>query len=146
LGEKRLTGIESLLKVFLSLARGARGKTLNNATSLHHGDEEAVPGCVNSERLATIGPLWGDRMRATTLIVIVLLAAALILYWTPLSIPLGDAQLILGGYPWQAPTPQARSIFINIGVALTVAAVVLAALAIKFGRDLEGEGWENEPE
>jgi len=85
-------------------------------------------------------------MRATTLIVIVLLAAALILYWTPLSIPLGDAQLILGGYPWQAPTPQARSIFINIGVALTVAAVVLAALAIKFGRDLEGEGWENEPE
>jgi|YelNatPaOPRAMG01_1025707.scaffolds.fasta_scaffold02471_8 hypothetical protein len=85
-------------------------------------------------------------MRATTLIVIVLLAVALILYWTPLSIPLGDTKLILGGYPWQAPTPQARGIFVNVGVALTVAAVVLAALAIKFGRDLEGEGWENEPE
>ena len=76
-------------------------------------------------------------MRPATTLVIALLALALILYWTPISIPLGDTVLILGGYPWQAPTPQARSIFINVGIALTVVAAALAALAVKFGRDLE---------
>lgn len=81
-------------------------------------------------------------MRATTILVIVLLAMALVLYWTPISIPLGDTRIIIGGYPWQAPTPQARSVFINIGIALTVLAAVLAALAVKFGRDLEGDEWE----
>lgn len=82
-------------------------------------------------------------MRAATLLVIVLVAIALVLYWTPLSIPLGDTRLILGGYPWQAPTPQARSAFINLGIVLTAAMVVLAALAIKFGRDLEEEELES---
>jgi len=81
-------------------------------------------------------------VRAATVLVIALLALALILYWTPISIPLGDDKLVLGGYPWQAPTPQARSIFINVGIALTVAAVILAALAVKFGRDLEEDEWE----
>ncbi|MEM0024015.1 MAG: hypothetical protein QXU69_00920 [Thermofilaceae archaeon] len=74
----------------------------------------------------------------TSIIAIVLLALCLILYWIPLPlIPVGESKLILGGYPWQAPTPQARSFFITLGLVLTVVAVVLAVLAYVFGRDIE---------
>lgn len=75
-------------------------------------------------------------MRVTAVIAITLLALCVALYWIPLPpIKLDDTQLILGGYPWQAPTPQARGFFVTMGVALTVAAIILAALAAVFGRE-----------
>lgn len=77
-------------------------------------------------------------MRVTSIIAIILLALCLVLYWVPLPpIPLDDSMLVLGGYPWQAPTPQARSFFITLGLVLTAVATVLAVLAYIFGKDLE---------
>ncbi|MEM0225622.1 MAG: hypothetical protein QXF46_01960 [Thermofilaceae archaeon] len=85
-------------------------------------------------------------MRVTSIIAIVLLTICLALYWIPIPlISMGESNLILGGYPWQAPTPQARSFFITLGLVLTAVAVVLAVLAYVFGRDVEnGDAEETE--
>ncbi|MCS7105382.1 MAG: hypothetical protein NZ954_07475 [Thermofilaceae archaeon] len=78
-------------------------------------------------------------MRTTTVIVVLLLVFAVVIYWIPLPpIDIGDGKLIIGGYPWQAPTPQSRSLFTTIGIIVTVIAVFLAILAVKFGKDIEG--------
>lgn len=77
-------------------------------------------------------------MRVTTALAIGILVLCLALYWVPIPpIALGDTVLILGGYPWQAPTPQARSFFVALGIALTAAIALLAVLAYIFGRGLE---------
>lgn len=47
--------------------------------------------------------------------------------------------MILGGYPWHAPSAKARDTFVALGVALTVVAAILIALAIKFDKDLSEE-------
>ena len=78
-------------------------------------------------------------MRATAVAAVVLLGVCVVLYWVPLPpVELGGNRLILGGYPWHAPAPQARSFFIALGVALTALAAVLALLAAFFGRESDG--------
>jgi len=84
-------------------------------------------------------------VRATTILVWALLAVCVALYWIPLPpIPLGSSNLVLGGYPWNAPEP-ARGFFVALGIGLTVAAAALAILAFLFGRE-DGTGLEEELE
>ncbi|MEM1509500.1 MAG: hypothetical protein QW291_07570 [Thermofilaceae archaeon] len=77
-------------------------------------------------------------MRFSAIIVITLLSLALILYWVPIKLGSGDEMVILGGYPWIAPTEQARSTFISLGLVLTAIFAALIIFEIKISKDLEG--------
>lgn len=78
-------------------------------------------------------------MRAITVVTLVLLALVLALYWVPIPpVSLGGEKLVLGGYPWNAPS-EARKTFIVIGAAITVLAIVLSAVLLKLDRDLAEE-------
>lgn len=77
-------------------------------------------------------------MRFSAIVVVMLLLLALILYWVPIKLSFGDETMILGGYPWVAPTEQAKSTFISLGVVLTVIFAALIIFEIKMSKDLEG--------
>ncbi len=76
-------------------------------------------------------------MRFSTIIVVALLLLALVLYWVPIRFDSGGETVILGGYPWIAPSEQARSTFLSLGVALTVMFAALIVFEVKMSKDLE---------
>lgn len=76
-------------------------------------------------------------MRARSAAVIAAIVAVLIMYWTPITISVGDYVYRLGGYPWAAPNPHARSFFLWIGLAISVGGALLIALELKLSREVE---------
>lgn len=76
-------------------------------------------------------------MRFSTTVVMALLLLALVLYWVPIKFDFGGETVILGGYPWVAPSEQARSTFLSLGVVLTVMFMALIVFEVKMSKDLE---------
>ncbi|RLF05910.1 MAG: hypothetical protein DRK00_03155 [Thermoprotei archaeon] len=70
--------------------------------------------------------------------VIAAIVAVLIMYWTPITINVGDYAYRLGGYPWVAPNPNARNFFLWMGLAISVGGALLIALELKLSREIEG--------
>ncbi|RLE68294.1 MAG: hypothetical protein DRJ43_05820 [Thermoprotei archaeon] len=76
-------------------------------------------------------------MRVYPVIVAILVAVALLIYWIPITVNVGGYEYKIGGYPWLAPTPQARSFFMGLGVAISILGAALVVLEFKFSRDIE---------
>ncbi|MCD6356993.1 MAG: hypothetical protein J7L75_00255 [Thermoproteales archaeon] len=79
-------------------------------------------------------------MRVRSIAVIAAIVAILIMYWTPITISVGDYVYRLGGYPWVAPNPHARNFFLWMGLAISAGGALLIALELKLSREIEGAG------
>lgn len=78
-------------------------------------------------------------MRVTSIIVFVLSIVAIVLYWSPVPLVMGD--IILGGYPWVAPD-EAKPAMFALGTVFTIVFLALSAFSIYISRKLEELGEE----
>ena len=73
-------------------------------------------------------------MRTSAIIVMALSIIAIVLYWSPVPIVLGD--MILGGYPWIAPK-EAKTAMLGIGLVITAVFTALSVVTYYISSKLE---------
>ncbi len=76
-------------------------------------------------------------MRPAAIIVLILSAISIILFWSPIPIVIGN-DIILGGYPWVAPSESAKQTMIIIGAILTIFFIAASIVVIYISREIEG--------